>query len=437
MEESPTAISRALNYVKSYALPMRAGSLLQAKKLAHEGNINNLISYIVSDIGLLTSLLSELSQSNRDKKSRTLHEVLISNQDQVLSKLEKIEATSSYHSLEDASETQLSRLREALIAIGSSRALAPFCLVDEEIAFSAALVRQLGFLLVAWNYPSVYQDILESSEDGDSIDALVAAKIGFHPHTLALAILGEWGLTEALAPVVALEETPSATQSLVLSLRHLCQIGEALARANEPDLYPSAADDWEASKEEILQIAGESGLSAVRDEVRRCAKCYSDRYPLSFSSIKSFNPELAPKSLPRCKESLKRKLEHLLLDPSISARDKLRRAAKQIPLEEGFSDGGIYTLEPISDSLVRRLSIGDCKPLPTYKLEDASSIPRSYRENRVIVRGESDGHLSFAAPLEELSTVGILFLRTAGDATTADFQAINSAISICLKNSKI
>jgi len=436
MEEVTTAVSRALQHVKSYSLPIRHGSLELACELAKEGEVEKLISHIVSDIGLLTSLLSEVCKNQHSKKARTLHEILLSNKELILSELGKIKSSPNYHSLDDASESQLARLREALIAIGSSRALAPFCLVDEEIAFSAALVRQLGFLLVAWNYPTVYQEAVEKSLDGDSIDSLVAERLGFHPHTLALAILGDWGLTEALSPVVAPEESHTVTQSLVLSLRYLCQIGEALARANEPTLYPSAIDDWDASKEEILQIAGENGLSAVRDEVHRYVEAYAKEYPISFDSLRSYDPEEIPKSIDRCRESLRKKLENVIRNRDLSPRERLRKITKEIPIEEGFSDGGIYTLEPLNDSLVKRLSIGGHNLLNSYDLDSSSPIPRSYKERKTIQRGETDGYTIFAAPLQGLENMGVLFLRTQGIGTSADFDSINRVISLCLRNTK-
>src|SRR5690606_6925283 len=99
--------------------------------------------------------------------------------------------------------------------------------------------------------------------------------------------LTSWGFRyEALADLGVIDEESALERDLVQAvgenIARLCRIGECLARASRPDVYPDARDAWEAAKIEIESRLGPDGLTLIRQRFSENCEEYLDLLPEAF-----------------------------------------------------------------------------------------------------------------------------------------------------------
>jgi hypothetical protein len=126
-------------------------------------------------------------------------------------------------------------LRSSAVAIGAAVGLAPATDVSTRDAIGAELLLQVGRLLVAWNYPLAFARAVKASPL-KSIDERIAGEIGFSPMMLSHLLASKWKVDQRFA---RLTDSPLAEEG-GRSLARLCEICEALAAAEAPDLFPNA-----------------------------------------------------------------------------------------------------------------------------------------------------------------------------------------------------
>ncbi|MCB0360897.1 MAG: HDOD domain-containing protein, partial [Bdellovibrionales bacterium] len=167
-------------------------------------------------------------------------------------------------SFQDMTPAQAGRLQEALISATAAETLAPEARLRPEMGYSTALLRQFGLALVAWNYPHIYEHALKrlrntSPGGAVSLERIVARRLGFVPSVLAMAMAREWHLAPELRAALGdpraldevSEERSATIRRVAENLQTICEVGEALARANDPDTYPTARSDWNTARREI------------------------------------------------------------------------------------------------------------------------------------------------------------------------------------------
>ena len=144
--------------------------------------------------------------------------------------------------------------------------------------FSCAFARQLGYALIAYNYPRIYTQALSAlKKDGDQFDQALRKVLGISPLQLGVACSVPW--TENLAlqigmnavEIDALEDKNASNQPAILegsNMKRLCEVGESLARLNDPEHFPSSAKRWHEMSAEIDSLIGPDGLALINARVR-------------------------------------------------------------------------------------------------------------------------------------------------------------------------
>jgi hypothetical protein len=350
-------------------------------------DVEFLISELKSDFALFTWTLKELSKMVREQKVPipVRASPMAMFQAAGLQTLKLILNTAPKalleHSFEQMNDLQMKRLQEAIISATTAEMLSKTKKIDQDISYSTGLLRQLGLALIAWNYPTVYRRALLSLQAGTSLELALTRALGFSPSLLGIVMAQRWGLAPELRYAlgdsnVRREASEKHIESLEQSgemLAKLCEIGEALARANNPEHYPSAARDWDESRQFIEQSLGHEGIRLIRQRIKE----YYDQYVNSFPDIFRDRLDIQPerkitvkqdehcisrnRHVKECPLALRQEFQTLyaFLMPGMVSREGVGMLAQQIIPKSGFYRGCVYIVEPSTQMLVPRLKTGD------------------------------------------------------------------------------
>lgn len=465
----------AYNHAVASWFPVNPAVVLEIRTAITSGKYNGKPKQLVHDLrkdyALYTHCVKKLiearSASGMKAETPTDPVDLIRNaeNEQLLSILAS--CSSSDHSLKNASPEQALRIQQSVMSATCCEALSQKCQIDGDLAFSCALFRQLGLTLIAWNYPHVYQRAIKSLRGEETIDIALTKKLGFSPRSLAITIARKWAFPEEfLAGMGDTEAAPVSADSRKIAdtLAHICEVGETLARASDPEHYPTAVKDLEDATREVEALLGKSGMTLIQNKLRENLEVYAAALPELFPTAPEIaGPEENAKRVqahPRLRDNhyarycvplvqeYLRTLYGELKDDTVS-RSGVELLVKEIIPAAGFERGCVYLIEPDSQLLVPRLVIG---PPGSRKYAAVSSsvtmlnqtpIAAAYRRNMPIMEQESlsDGiSVSWiAGALGELQKTGVLYLEISEKLLTSDssnpmacFKALRQALVDCL-----
>ncbi len=354
-------LERAVRHTKSMWLPINALNLKQIHKHFDVGHYENdrekLVEDICRDSHLFTYCLKELCQlmgtcavsdplgTIRSVELETLKDVLCIDAAEV-----------STHGLTAASMLQLSRLEEGLVSCAATQAFGEQLNIDSGTAAAASILHQLGLTLICWNYPGLYEAAAKDITEAKSLELILTERLGFSPATLACAIFGIDSMPE-YGP----------------ALKGAIQAAETLARANQPEIYPTAAADWEVAKEAIITTLGASGLKTIADHFARLSQPIVQVAPSLFQAGLLLNPEVrlaeAQTSaalrvnpyMSKCRRYISERLELIYkeLRSGLPSPTHTRILLKQIVPAAGFHSATVFTVDPLTATLVPQLSLSD------------------------------------------------------------------------------
>lgn len=473
-------LQRASQYVSDMWFPANPVLLSKLQTAVqtqyYDSDLDVLIAEIESDYSLFFYCLRELMRLFREEG---IEPPAVSSPVELfkcggLERLKQILSVSernlSRHSFNGMSTEQKQRLEEALISASATQVLAENSQINPDLGFSAALLRQLGYTLIAWNYPEVYQRCMLLVKDGVSIDLAISKLLGFSPIMLAIKLSQSWGLAHYFLDAFDEDdaeqtETRLHAQAAAPVLSRLCKIGEALARANDPERYPSAKRDWETAKMEIFTRLGAQGLTVIQEAISENCETYTLSAPALFRGGFILDPEVNiaafEQSQPirrnpyveRCRIFLKQKLYELygLIGSKNPAEETVRILTREIIPAAGFSGGAVYSIDPAAQVLVPHLKIGivrlrDLAPVPADSAHSTNDMVASaWITDEIICKSnavQEDAVLAcFAGFFGYSQRYGVIYLEMpqlifngSEDRHLAHFKAICLALTDCLES---
>ena len=260
------------------------------------------------------------------------------------------------------------------------------------------------------------------------------------------------------------EEFAAATTTLT----KICEVGEALARANSDAHYPSARDDWERAKEEITRVLGVRGVERIQEHMVENCERYLAFAPHIFRGAMVVDPvgrfaradarevENENPFIAGCRPFLQTRLRALYRERREGnvRRTCLVALAREIAPLSGFHRGCVYTIEPASMLLVPQLTVGSAKleefaPIAYWASQAAkSTVDRAFQSGEVVVNPvlceneEVAVNLSFV--LGGSQRIGVVVLEMSSGMYHADreqhlvhFKAIIQAFNDCLTLRKV
>lgn len=270
----------------------------------------------------------------------------------------------STHSLSSNEEYQDARLRETAVSASTTEILSEANDLDGEHGFTHCVVRQVGLNLIAWNYPTVYARALKGLTPRTTIDSELTKALGFSPSLLATVVM------RPKQPDLA--RIPADLKDTWGTLDELCRVGEALARANDPETYPSAEQDWSTARTSIEKHLGSRGVELIHERIVENTARYRVACPEAFSPAHSFNPVVALSRhkdgalsqnnpfLKQCPESLRTDLKEIYRSLSRQGvtRETIAQLLKEILPKHGFSGALVYLIDPTRGVLFPQVKIG-------------------------------------------------------------------------------
>lgn len=442
----------ACQKVNNCWMPVSSQALENVKSGLKDGSYDLCIDFLINDlrtdIGLFTFCLKEIKKKFKERRmflpeGLSPSELLETAGVEVLKEILDIEASQiSPHELIEENHLQMQRLREMLVSASTAEVLSKKVGVDPDLGFTTEIIRQLGLCLIAWNYPTIYQRSMEKLKDGADLDHELRLALGFSPRLLAITIARQWNLCDELRAAIGDQQAAETLESseaeqIASTLKQLCEIGEALARANDPDTYPSARQDWKTAADQIAEYLGSDGLQIIQEAVNKNCELYQSIAPTAFELAADLQrePQLSQlrenslyfenKHIKSCPIEIQQALGEIYqrFVPGQVSKELLRELVNKVIPMAGFPKGCVLLLEPETAQLTPRLAIGEAalKDFHPRNTKQVSSNPNSdpieeaYKSASPIIESERHktvyGGACISALIGRSRRVGVLYLE--------------------------
>lgn len=366
------------------------------------------------------------------------------------------------HSLGNMNKAQALRLKQTVISTTTAETLAPRVGVNKGLAYSTALVRQLGLNIVAWNYPRVYQKALENCNSSqENLDKQILKALGISPRNLGLKLLFHSDSPHETFLVSVGVSQVEGNKDGSLAAR-ICEVGERFARVSDPTYFPAETRNQGEVVKEIEAFLGPQGLSVLQSAIETVGRTYTTNKPLELiidpkENLKVANRAVASKLvttntfLNKCPPWLRERFEKVYAEvtPGVPSPRALEILITDVIPESGFVKGCVFLVDNSGKYLVPKLRIG-AEPLDRYKpislaeasaseisLIDAFSSNLPLKEEEVYINGELVSHVSGPFGTEEKR--GLLYLEPTENLLQglenepiAFFRAIRQCLNDCL-----
>lgn len=474
MQVIPGEIKNAVAHVGQNLMPLNRlalESLLEEIEQSDSVDIDSIILKIKSDVGILAHCLQRLANALELEGADCPRDLdLVSylrwaGEEYLVPALHSIAKERSVPSVKRASSEQLNEITKTVISANTTEILADKFRHSVDQGYTLAVVRQLGYLLISWNYPSTFRACLNriKVDPRKALDTEIQSVLGFSPAILSGALLQKWGLVEAarfaLSPEVSFLEDPDRP-----SLLELCKIGEAFAEARCGERGEDGFKKLDSSISTIKDLIGSDGMHFLEQRIGESISPYADASPAFFkkwseqesessSTPSSSSPESHPRIISLCQTSLRVLLEDLYekLSADHLKSDNILFFAKQIVPAAGFLGGCAYTLDPVMNQLCPQGKIGSkiARDPRTIALPDKSS---DYGSNQLIkslwdgtaelstlITPDGMAMSCFSGPLGRDTRFGVLYLEIpnsehvkAPNVHQVHFHALCEALTDCL-----
>jgi hypothetical protein len=248
--------------------------------LSAPGGVNRelLIAELKRDLAVVSALSRRLiSQNTTGTGSLSL--LRSAPQDTLRALVQPAELTHSKHPFDSVQSWQGARLVETAVAVTAAEALSSSFEVESELAYTCALLRQLGLSLLAWNYPHVFRRALGIVKPGEELDSTLGKILGFTPTLLTLTLLRSRDASPIVLRTLGDTWMPSPMSkqdtTLVEKLIALCQLSESLARMITRGTPDSSNSSWVTSRADLEGRLGSNGWMILEDELKWSLAAYA------------------------------------------------------------------------------------------------------------------------------------------------------------------
>ena len=350
----------------------------------------------------------------------------------------ELKSKQSNHEPNHSQPFQVERQREIVLSSTVVDLLGEKLHIDRDAGFTCALLRQLGYALIAWNYPTIYRHALEEiGAQGTSgrtdLNTILHATLGFSPAMLGLRFAEVWQLpseiTHEISPHNLYEPNTHQARG---SISMLCEVGEAFARANNPHHYPNPRHDWDMAMEVLNHHLGASGLEKIKT---RAEAIYGTTAKLVLPADRLKQPQAGAKAsygaqryennlfinpLPDALQTRIKSLYDRIHSERVES-DLIRELLQEIAESLGFSAAVVYTLDPAEAMLnpVFRKGMPRFTTLRSVgtgmRLNETEPVRRAFCTDLVICEEGSrmgdERRLLLALPIRGRTRIGVLYLE--------------------------
>ena len=429
-------IDRALQHVVRPWFPINQDVLTSIRKNLDDGSYasdpQQLLNELKGDFALFTFVVKELGilgmQEQIDSKilNNPVELIRWGGCDRIKEIIAPDKKLPTTHSLHWSEPFQVARLRETAVIASTAAVLSEKKDLDPEVGFSRGVIREIGLNLIAWNYPTLYSKVLNNLKPESTLDEELSKELGFTPSLLAMRVLRPENPNQPEGNVPAIDDTTWAAYD------ELCQVGEALARAENPETYPSAQNDWQKANQYLTENAGTGALELIKGRAVEQSKKYQEALPEVFNSLENFNPKrnidvhermkavIADQDFRVCPPHVQEALRSLYneIDGYAVNKNAIQILLKSIIPDAGFTGGCVFVIDPSTASLKPRTIIGQVslRAISNVTLDPADLAVAALGTHETLFDIKDDAK---PIPLEgiysalgEQRKVGVLYLET-------------------------
>jgi hypothetical protein len=387
----------------------------------------------------------------------------------------------SPHEISKMGQQQALALQYSLLTTFAAEAIAKaHPELSEGTAYSAAFFRQLGYNLIAWNYPKIYTDALYGYRiHKNDLDSELSNYLGVSPLAIALQYAKEWNVHSEIRKQISLyrSQTFSEEGSLDLSylankkieLSALCQIAELYGRSKDPLNYPSAEAEWVQNLQYIEQQVPTGVLSEIDQRVASALGDYCDtsKFILTLPIAEEFHLTIAADDNPSDEDEATESsavFNNLNLQRcSTDVRESFERVFKMIEHKEpvinilneiigplfsklGFDRGCVFISKKNSERLAPILRLGNTS-LDYYKtlnIETRANIRSAKWGNlplkKEFIRNDGTFCQQIFGSIINRTHNGVLYIEASPETPTDNdkytlllFNALRETLAICLE----
>lgn len=431
---SDRRIDRALQHVVRPWFPINQDVLAIVRKglsdNSYQKEASKLLNDLKSDFALFTYVVKELGIQGM---TENLEPKILNNPIElirwggtariadILSPDKKLPST---HSLHWSEPFQVQRLRETAVVASTASVLSEKKDLDPEVGFSRGVIREIGLNLIAWNYPTLYSKVLNNLTAETTLDEELSKELGFTPALLAMRVLRPEN------PVKPEGEAGPGEENWAM-YDELCSIGEALARAENPETYPSAQNDWKQANQYLNDNAGSGAIELIKERAVEQSKRYQEVLPEVFSTLATFDPKkaiethermsaaIADKDFRLCPPHIQEALRSLYTDLNGYSVNKaaIQTLLKSIIPQAGYTGGCVFVVDPSTASLKPRTIIGEVnlRTISNVSLEPGDIAVTALSQGAPIFQFDDKNTVSslegIYSSLGSARKVGVLYLE--------------------------
>ena len=290
--------------------------------------------------------------------------------------LPKSEKTASAHVFEALTVQQARRLEQAVIAANTAEVLAETARCDPARLYFVSAMRQLGAILVAWNYPRVFDKAREVQRtNGGDLETLLSAILGYSPRALSIQIGTHWGLEPEVLQLIGADGTQrhGLRRAELDQERQFCEIGETFAWALAEGDSDLAREKLDWVKTQLQAMLGSAGMRMIRERVNAhmadFVSVLPERFDAGLLDEKGVVKEMPPQNkvmmsrnihIAQCirpvQDSFERVYRHML--ENRASPPSIRLLITELIPAAGFHHGCIYLPDSDVGSLVPKITIG-------------------------------------------------------------------------------
>jgi hypothetical protein len=398
--ENPKASREPKEYLSSSWIPFST-QILSDFEMALNQSPEQARHIIKQDYAAYANLL-KYSGDITDESSTSFD---IYDHSHLVSFLENLKTKEPVHKLEKSSNLALSTLKYSVISATTAEMVASAVDLDQDYAFICSMTRQVGLLLVAWNYPRIFAKAqMNVSELGGNLSQEIEKILGLSPSKLAADICLQWpGAEEAKASVTSADSQKIKNSGFALKLsevednskasrlNYCLDLGDAMARLSNPDSYPQHSKQWQSATEELKTCIGPDALSMIQNKLSDLSGSYSSpefTFPISLEPRKNLSHTAVFRVVDRliagnewitkCHKLHQERFKNIysLVDKRGISTDALNELILNLMPDLGFNKGCVYRFEENRMVLIPLLRLGssDLKDFKVLSCSDAKVL---------------------------------------------------------------
>lgn len=374
--------------------PASASILKRARESANTESTpqqrDALIAQIKSDPAIFLYCVKHLNSVIENPRAEIdpIKELKALEHDRMRALLNVVPRQISEHRRDRCTDMQALRLQHSVVSACAAQSLSETVAVDSDLAFSAAVFRQLGLHLISWNKPKVYSEaMIQRRRKGSEIDQEVKLLMGVSPSEIGARLAMKWGLNSELRAALLNDEKSRKDteggdefQTVVpinAKLAQLCQVSELYSDTKDPKNFPEAKERWSVRQVEIERTYSKAAFSNIEHESQQVLIEHA-KDSRSFSKMPLIADEVASQSTAVAEEisddflrtgsaetkALFDEVNQLIPNSGVAV-DAIRVLVERAIPELGFDRGCLFLLDKSSFALKPALRIGDTQ-LATY-----------------------------------------------------------------------